>query len=170
MGSPEHSLHLAVAAPATSPSVEQPYLCRDTPQETIPVPCLTSCDLAISSPRGSCKDFRTACFAFLCSPPPVWSFHVETTSERSTGWRGTCLVALPLERGSIIAGSHFLGFALAEDLLRKQSCMKPKPNFASPIYQETPTYMPQCLETVFAIEGGTHGLRIACVAIPGCFQ
>lgn len=113
------SLHVAVAASATIPSVGQPYLCRDTPQKAIPVPCFTSCDLAVNTPRGYCKEFRATCFAFLCSPSPVWAFHLETTTERSTGKRGTCLLAFPHELGCRIAGGCSIGFALAEDLVEE---------------------------------------------------
>ncbi len=116
MGSPAHSLHIAVAVPATPPSVGQPYLCRDMPQKAIPVSCPTSCDLAINSPDGSCKDFRATYFTFLCSPPPVWSCHLEKTNERGMGRRGTCLFAFPHQRESSIGGSRFIGFAVPEDL------------------------------------------------------
>ncbi len=119
MGSPAHSLHVGVTVPATSSSVGQPYLCRDTPQKTTPVSCFTSCDLAVNTSRGSCKEVRATRFAFLCSPSPVWAFHLEITTERSTGRRGTCLLAFPHQLGWGIAGGYSIGFALAEYLVEE---------------------------------------------------
>jgi|SRR5580704_129090 hypothetical protein len=116
MSSPAHSLHVAVAAPATTPSVWQPHLCRDTPQKAISLSCFTPCDLAVKTPRRYCKEFRATCFAFLCSPPPVWAFRSETTSGTNTGRRGAYLFAFPCQRGCGIASDCFIGFALAEKL------------------------------------------------------
>jgi hypothetical protein len=117
MGSPAHSLHIAVAVPATSSSVDQPNVCRDTPQKAISLSCCTSCDLAVNTPRGCCKEFRATRFAFLCSPPPA--FHGETTTERSRGMRGTCLHAFPHELGCGIAGGCSIRFELAKDLVEE---------------------------------------------------
>src|SRR5260370_6940750 len=108
-------MHVAVAAPETTRSVWQPYLRRDTPQKAISVFCCTSYDLAINIPGGGCKGFRASGFAFLCSP--VWAFHLETTTERSTGKRGTCLLGFPHEPASGIAVTCYLGFALPAHLV-----------------------------------------------------
>jgi hypothetical protein len=117
IGSPAYSLHVAVAIPAATRLVrEYPDLCRDAPKlETSVFRCVTH-NLAISSSLCRNKDSCAPGFAFLCSPPTVWAFHLETTSERTTRTRGTCLLAFPHQRGWGIAGGCFIGFVLADDL------------------------------------------------------
>lgn len=96
MSSPAHSLHVAVATPATTPLVrEHPDLRRDAPQLASSVSCCVTRNVAINTSRSRSKDTWATGFTFLCSPTSAATFHLETTSERSTGRRGTCLLAFP---------------------------------------------------------------------------
>lgn len=120
MSSPAHSLHVAVAAPATIPLVrERPDSRRDASKLTTSVFCCATYNLASSTSRSHSKNSGALGFAFLCSPNPVWPFHLETTGERSTGCRGACLLAFPHERECGIAGGCFMEFALSEDLFEE---------------------------------------------------
>lgn len=120
MGSPAHSLHVAVAAPAAAALVrEHPDLRRDASKMATSVFCNVTHNLANSTSRSRSKDSRAPSFAFLCSPIPVRSFHFGTTSERSTGCRGACLLAFPHQRECGIAGRCFIGFAPSEDLVEE---------------------------------------------------
>jgi len=148
MSSPAHSLHIAVATPATMPLVRE-HLRRDAHQMASSVSCCVTCIVPITTSRGRGKDSWATGFTFLCSPTSAAAFHLETTTERSTGRRGTCLLAFPHQLGRGIARGYSIGFALAEDLVEEA------PNFPSPVFSETPTYMPQSPATVSAVEGGT---------------
>ena len=120
MSSPAHSLHVAVASPATTPLVwEHPDSGRDAPRMASSVSCRVTCNVTISTSRGRRKDFRAAGFTFLCSPSSAAAFQSETTTERSPGMRGTCLLAFPHQLGWGIAGSCSIGFVLAEDLVEE---------------------------------------------------
>jgi hypothetical protein len=120
MSSPAHSLHIAVAAPATTPLVrEHPDLRRDAPRMASSFSSCVTCNVAITTSYGRNKGSRATGFNFLCSPTSAAAFHLETTTERSTGRRGTCLLAFPHQLGWGIAGGYSIGFALAEDLVEE---------------------------------------------------
>ncbi len=89
MSPPVQSLHVAVATPETRPLVWGH-----------PDSCATG-------------------FTFLCSPTCAATFHSETTNERSTGRRGTCLLAFPDQLGCEIADGCSIGFAMTEDLVEE---------------------------------------------------
>jgi hypothetical protein len=112
MSSPAHSLHVAVAAPATTPSVSQPDLYPDEPLKAISFSFCASCDLAINTPSGHSEDSRATGFYFLCCPPPVAAFHMGTIAERFTGRREICLFAFPHHLGRGIVGPCCISFEL----------------------------------------------------------
>jgi hypothetical protein len=120
MSSPAHSLHVVVATAAAIPLVrEHPDLRRDAPQMASSVSCCVTRNVLITTSRGGGKDSWTTGFTFLCSPTSAAAFHLEKTTERSTGRRGTCLLAFPHQLGWEIAGGYSIGFALAEDLVEE---------------------------------------------------
>jgi hypothetical protein len=120
MSSPAHSLHAAVATPAAPPLVrEHPDLRRDGSDLATSVSCSVTYNFAIATSRGRAKDSSATGFTFLCSPSSARAFHLEITSVRSIGRRGTCLLAFPHELGCRIAGGCSMGFALAEDLVEE---------------------------------------------------
>ena len=116
MGSPAHSLHVAVAVPETRPLVwEHADLRRDALQMASSVSICVIRYVAITTSRVRNKDSCATGFTFLCSPTCAATFHSETTNERSTGRRGTCLLAFPDQLGWEIAGGCSIGFAMTED-------------------------------------------------------
>jgi hypothetical protein len=120
MSSPVRSLHAAVATPETRPLLwEHPDLRRDAAQLASSVSCCVTRNVAITTSRGRSKDTWATGFTFLCSPTSAATFHLETTTERSTGRGGTCLLAFPHQLGWGIARGCSIGFVLAEDLLEE---------------------------------------------------
>jgi hypothetical protein len=120
MGSPARSLHVAAAVPATSSSVAQPYLCRDTPQKAISVSCCTSSELAVNTPRRCYKQSRATGFAFLCSPPRLFPHSTWKQQLRKVrGGEELAYFAFPHQLGLGIACGCSIGFVLAEDLFEE---------------------------------------------------
>ena len=112
-----HSLHVAVAAPATTPTVWQPDLSRESPKKALSVSYLARCQLTIDTTRGQCKNSRAIGFNFLCFPPRAAIFHLESTAERSIARRKIRLFAFPHQLGWGITGPCSTDFALAEYLV-----------------------------------------------------
>ncbi len=120
MSSPVHSLRVAVATPETRPlGWEHPDLPRDAPQLASSVSFCIARYVAITTSRVRNEDSCATGFTFLCSPTCAATFHSETTNERGTGRRETCLLAFPDQLGWEIAGGCSIGFAMTEDLVEE---------------------------------------------------